>query len=116
MASKPPVLSKEQWEMPVSITPDGRWISLRDFSKKRIATLSSENLNEQLPLGQQAKLVEKRLAYRPNFKVAMIGFGMVDQKRAIQEIREQTRVGLTLINLELRTVERVIKRVREGDL
>ena len=116
MANKPLVPSEKQWEMPVSVTPDGRWISLREFTKRRRATLSSENLAEQLAPGQQAKLVEKRLEYRPNFKVAMIGLGVVDRERAIEEIRAQTPAGLTLIDIELRTVARVIKRVREGDL
>ena len=116
MANKVRIIPEEQWEMPVSITHDGRWISLREFSKKRVATLSSRDLAEQLAPGQQAELVEKRLTYLPNFKVAMIGLGIVDQERAIQEVREQTPAGLTLIDIELRTVARVIKRVREGDL
>ena len=117
MANEVPMIPEEQWDIPVSITPDGRWISLREFTNQKMATLSSENLAEQLaPAGQEAELVEKRIAYRPDFKVAMIGLGMVDQNRAIQEVREQTPAGLTLIDIELRTVARVIKRVREGDL
>ncbi|MDE0012369.1 MAG: hypothetical protein OXU36_14555 [Candidatus Poribacteria bacterium] len=115
MANKPPVLSEEQWKMPVSITSDGRWISLREFAEKRRATLSSRNSAEQLAPRQQAKLVEKRLAYRPDFKVAMIGIGMVDQERAIQEIREQTPAGRTLINIELRTIKRLMECVQERD-
>ena len=81
-----------------------------------MVTLSPGNLDEQLAPGQEAELVEKRIAHRPDFKVAMIGLGMVDQNRAMQEVREQTPAGLTLIDIELRTVARVIKRVREGDL
>ena len=115
MANKVSIVPEEQWEMPVSITPDGRWISLREFSEKRIVTLSSENSVEQLVPDQQAELVEKRLTYRPDFKVAMIGLGMVDQERAIQEVREQTPAGLTLISIELRTIARLMKRIQEGN-
>ena len=108
------MVPEEQWEMPVSITPDGRWISLREFSEKRIVTLSPENSAEQLVPEQQAALVEERLTYRPDFKMAMIGIGILDQERAIQEVREQTLAGLTLIDIELRTIARMTKRVEEG--
>ena len=116
MANEVPMIPEEQWEMPVSITPDGRWITLQESADQKIVTLSSENLVEQLaPAGQEAELVEKRIAYRPDFKVAMIGIGIVDQERAMQEVQEQTPAGLTLIDIELRTIARIIKRVREGD-
>ncbi len=115
MANETLIVPKEQWEMPVSITPDGRWITLREFAEKKIATLSSGSLPEQLvPAGQEAKLVEKRIAQRPDFKVAMIGIGIVDQERAMQEVRNKTSAGRTLINIELRTIANVIERVR-GD-
>ena len=116
MANEVLMVPEEQWDLPVSITPDGHWISLREFTNEKMVTLSSENLAEQLaPAGQEAELVQKRIAYRPDFKVAMIGIGIVDQKRAIQEVQEQTPAGLTLIDIELRTIVRIIKRVREGD-
>ncbi len=115
MADKTPIVPKEQWEMPVSITPDGRWLSLREFTDQKIVTLSPESLPEQLvPAGQEAELVEKRIAYQPDFKMAMIGIGIVDQERAMQEVREQTPAGLTLIDIELRTIALVIEHIR-GD-
>ena len=114
MANQVPKVPEEQWELPVSITPDGRWISLREFSDKKIVTLSSENLTEKLAPAEQAELAKERIAHRPDFKVAMIGIGIVDQERAIQEIGEQTPAGLTLIDIELRTIARLIKRVQEG--
>ena len=116
MANETPMVPKDQWEMPVAITPDGRWLSLREFTDQKIVTLSSESLPEQLvPAGQEAKLVEKRIAYQPDFKMAMIGIGIVDQERAMQEVREQTSAGLTLIDIELRTIALVIELANEGD-
>ena len=113
MANEVLMVPEKQWEMPVSITPNGRWITLREFTEKKMVTLSSESLPEQLAPGQEAELVEKRIAYRPDFKVAMIGIGIVDQERAMQEVREQTPAGRTLINIELRTIARVIKLANE---
>ena len=56
MANEVPMIPEEQWEMPVSITPDGRWITLREFADQKIVTLSSRSLPEQLaPTGQEAE-------------------------------------------------------------
>ena len=114
MANETLTVPEEQWEMPVAITPDGHWITLREFAGQKTVTLSSGSLAERLaPAGQEAELVEKRIAYRPDFKVAMIGIGIVDQKRAMQEVRKQTPAGRTLINIELRTIARVIELANE---
>ena len=116
MANEAPMIPEEQWKMPVSITPDGRWITLQEFADQKIVTLSSGSLPERLvPAGQEAELVEERLAHRPNFKVAMIGIGIVNQERAMQEVRKQTPAGRTLINIELRTIARVIELANEGN-
>ena len=116
MAYKVRIVSEEQWDLPVSIDRSGRLISLREFTKTKTATLSSgsRSLTEDLTLEQQAKLVEKRLTHRPDFKVAMVGIGIVDKERAIQEVRKQTSAGRTLIAIELRTIARVIERVQGG--
>ena len=115
MVNQVRMVPEEQWEMPVSITPDGRWITLREFADQKTVTLSAGSLPEQLaPAGQEAKLVEERIAYQPDFKVAMIGIGIVDQERAMQEVRNKTSAGLTLIDIELRTIALVIERV-QGD-
>ena len=79
-----------------------------------MVTLSPGNLDEQLAPGQEAELVEKRIAYQPDFKVAMIGIGIVDQERAMKEVRNKTSAGLTLIDIELSTIALVIERLR-GD-
>ena len=119
MANQVAMILEEQWEMPVSITPDGRWITLREFTDEKMdqkmVKLSSRNLPAQLaPAEQEAKLVEKRIAYRPDFKIAMIGIGIVDQERAMQEVRNKTSAGRTLINIELRTIARIIELASEG--
>ena len=120
MANQALMVPEEQWEMPVSITPDGEWLTLREFTEKKMAqkivTLSSESLPAQLaPAEQEAKLVEKRISYRPDFKMAMIGVGIMNQERAMEEVRKQTPAGRTLINIELRTIARVIELASEGD-
>lgn len=112
MANNIRTVPQEQWDLPVSKAADGRWITLREFVDKNVAVLSSTNLSEELSIDQQAELVAERIAHRADFKVAMIGLGIVDQERAMQEIRDQTSAGRTLINIELRTIARAIKRAR----
>ena len=115
MENKGWMIPEEQWEMPISITPDGHWVTLREFAEQKMVTLSSRSLAEQLAPEQQAELVKERIAHRPDFKVAMIGIGLVNQERAMQEVGEQTPAGRTLINIELRTIARVIELANEGN-
>lgn len=122
MSMKDRMVSAEQWDLPVSIDPNGNFISLREFTEKNIATLSSGSeslaeeftLAEDLELEDQAILVEKRMAHLPDFKLAMVGIGIVDKERAIQEVRKQTSAGLTLIEIELHTIARMLEHVQGG--
>lgn len=43
MANEALMIPEEQWEMPVSITSDGRWITLREFADQKMVTLSSKS-------------------------------------------------------------------------
>ena len=115
MANDARAIPEEQWDLPVSIAPDGRWITLREFTEERMAALSFSNLSEQLSADHQAELVGERLTHSPDFEVAVIGLGIVNQERALQEVREQTPAGRTLINIELRTIARLIERASERD-
>lgn len=115
MANHATAIPEEQWDLPVFIDPNGRRITLREFTEERTVTLSFSNLSEQLSDDQQVKLVGERIASSFDFEVAMIGLGIVNQERALQEVYEQTSAGRTLIDIELRTIARLIKRASEGD-
>ncbi len=103
---KPPAVPKEQWELPVSMAADGHWVTLEETVKEKTAATSFG----QLSLDQQAELVAKRIESQPTFELAMVGPGLVDKEHAIQEVRSQSSVGRTLIEIEQRMISRMMKR------
>ena len=50
---------------------------------------------------QRVELVISRLQSRPDdFRIVMVGPGVVDKTRAIAEVKARTRVGRTLMEIE----------------
>ncbi len=108
--NKTPEIPKAQLDLPVSMTPDGAWVTLKEAVEQKAAALSFG----QMSLDQQAKLVAERIERQPEFELSMIGPGVVDKQRAIQEVRANTAVGRTLIEIEQRMISRMLKRASEG--
>lgn len=99
----------EQWALPVSMDVQGHLVSMRDTCAGKTAVLSLE----QLSLDQQTELVAERIERQPKFELSMIGAGVMSKERAIAEVRAQTPVGRTLIEIELRMMARMMKRARQ---
>jgi hypothetical protein len=100
----------EQWDLPVSLSPDGHWVTLKEAAENKTAALSFS----QLSMEQQSELVAKRIESQPEFELAMVGPGNVGKERAIQEVRAQSSVGRTLIEIEQRMIARMLNRA-EGE-
>ena len=94
----------KQWELPVSMGTDGHWVTLKEAIEEKVAMLSFG----QLSLGQQAELVAKRIESQPEFELAMAG--LVNKEHAIQEVRAQSSVGRTLIEIEQRMIYRILEQ------
>src|SRR5688572_14434846 len=103
------MVSAEQWKLPVGISETGELISLKEAVRQEKAALSFG----QLSPADQAKLVVARIEKQPKFELAMVGAGVVDKERAVKEVNAQTPVGRTLIEIEQRTIARVMKKAQE---
>lgn len=101
----------EQWDLPVSLAPDGHWVSLKEAVENKTAAMSFS----QLPAEKQADLVAKRIESQPEFEMAMVGAGKVGKEQAIQEVRAQSPVGRTLIEIEQRMISRMLNRALGGE-
>ena len=99
-----------QWALPVSMDAEGHLVSMRDATAAETAVLSFG----QLSPAQQAELVAARIEQQPEFELSMVGAGVVSKERAIAEVRAQTPVGRTLIEIEQRMMARMMKRA-EGE-
>ena len=102
---------REQWDLPVAVHSDGTLVSLKDFTRTKAPALSFSQLSQD----QQSELVAARIDQQAKFEVAMIGAGIVDKQRAIQEVRARTPVGRTLIEIEQRMINRMLNRAKQGE-
>ena len=68
-------------------------------------------LFRSLSLEKRAELTIKRIEAQPEFEVAMVGGGLVDRERAIQEVKAQSRIGRVLTEIEELVVQNLLEEV-----
>jgi hypothetical protein len=98
--------------MPAGFHSDGsKHATLRDVLDPDVATMQLSDLT----LEQRAELVAKRLELQPKIELAMIGAGMVDKARAITEVKNRTKVGRLLIEIEHQMIRNLIEQAQKRD-
>ena len=106
---KYPLLPEKQWAMPAGfLSDDSEVATLRDVVDPNVPT---KQLSE-LTLEQRAELVAKRLELQPNIELAMVGAGMIDKERALTEVRNKTKVGKLLIEIEHQMIRNLLGLAR----
>ena len=109
-AEKAGAIQDRQWELPASYCAGGKgWATLRDVVDPDVPTMTFSELSAK----QRAELVAKRIAQQPKFQIAMLGAGLIDQKRAMAEVKAQTSIGRALMEIEQRVINhQVAKAIR----
>lgn len=101
----------DQLDLPVSIDSLGNYITLREFMQPSrgfgmappsLATLSPE---------RRAEVTVKRIEAQPKFELAMIGGGIIDKKRAIEEVKSQSDIGRLLVEIEQNVINHLLQSV-----
>jgi hypothetical protein len=101
----------KQWEMPAGFHSDGsKHATLRDVVDPNVATTQLSGLTLQ----QRAELAVKRLELQSKIDLAMIGAGMIDKARAITEVKNKTKVGRLLIEIEDQMIRNLIERSQKA--
>jgi len=110
-AEKAGAIQDRQWELPASYCAGGKgWATLREVVDPDVPTMTYSELSAK----QRADLVAKRIAQQPKFQIAMLGAGLLDQKRAMAEVKAQTAIGRALMEIEQRVINhQVAKAIRE---
>ncbi|MXV78151.1 hypothetical protein F4X73_05185 [Candidatus Poribacteria bacterium] len=103
---------EDHWSRPVAMAPNGQWLSLREVVENEPARFSFVQLTPE----QQSELVAERIRQRPEYDMGILGLGILNKKRAINEVQARTPIGCTLIEVEQRMIERLIERASQKDL
>lgn len=97
--------------MPAGFCSDGSaQATLREVVDPNVATIQLAELS----LEQRADLVAKRLELQPQIDLAMIGAGMIDKSRAITEVKNRTKVGKLLIEIEHQMIRNLIEQSQKS--
>lgn len=111
-ATKSAALPEKQWEMPAGFSADGiGHATLRDVVDPDIPTMQLSDLS----LEQRAELVSKRLELQSEINLAMIGAGVIDKSRAITEVKNRTKVGKLLIEIEHQMIRNLLEQAQRKD-
>jgi hypothetical protein len=100
-------IQQRQWELPTSYCADGKgWATLREVVDPDVPTMTYSELSPD----QRAELVAKRISEQPKFQIAMLGAGLLDQKRAMAEVKAQTAIGRALMEIEQRVINHQVNK------
>ncbi len=86
-----------------------RMATLREVVDPETPTMNLSQLSDK----QRLDLVAKRIEMQPDFQIAMLGAGLIDQKRAIQEVKSGTPIGRNLAEIEERLLSHVIETAKK---
>ena len=109
-AKKSVKIPEKQWKMPAGFRPDGSHATLLEVVDPNQPTRQLSDLS----LEQRAELVVKRLELQSKIELAMIGAGMIDKARAITEVKNKTKVGRLLIEIEHQLIRNLIEQSQKG--
>ena len=107
---KNPSFPEKQWAMPAGFrSDDSKVASLREVVDPGVPTKQLSDLT----LEQRAELVAKRLALQPSIQLAMVGAGMIDKERALTEVKNKTKVGKLLIEIEHQMIRNLLDQAQK---
>lgn len=90
------VIPRQQRHLPVGFhETSGRQATLREVISPTIPTIDGDRLT----LDQKAALTVKRIARQKHFEL-LTRHGRIGKRRAIQEVKRQSPLGLAIIDLE----------------
>ena len=104
----PPTIPDEEWDLPISFNDNGEPVSLRDYVGGMTPAIPIANLLPE----QRAELTILRLQRRPSYQMAMIGVGLLDQQRALAEVRARSQAGRVVVDIEFRMIRQLIEHAR----
>jgi hypothetical protein len=100
------VIKSEQWDMPVSFDEAGKPVSLREYAKGAENALSFSALSDD----QRTELAAKRIEMQADYEMSTIRLqgSVISKERAVNEVRNKTKLGRRLAQIETRVIMHLI--------
>jgi hypothetical protein len=106
----PAPVTDDEWNMVATIMRNGSgFATLRESVMLEGATIPLSDLTPE----QWIAVVIERVKHLPLFKVYMFGAGVVDQERALRELREHTSVSRVLVEIQQNLIRNLYLRATD---
>ncbi|MDX2042890.1 MAG: hypothetical protein SF097_16860 [Acidobacteriota bacterium] len=99
----------KQLKLPVGLRSDGSMVSLGEILNSEI----DAQLWPELEAPQRAEITAKRIELQPKFNLGLIGTGVIDKEKAIEEVRNRSRIGMRLVDIENRLLTKLMAEIEE---
>jgi hypothetical protein len=100
-------IPKDQMDLPVTFDCAGKPLTLRQMMNGQAPAASLAELTAD----KKAELTATRIEAQPKFEIAIIGGGVVSKDRAVEEVKAQTDIGKSLIEIEERVIRSLLAAV-----
>lgn len=105
----PAGIPERQWNLPAGFTAgSGRAAALKKVVDPHCRTVDGPSLDE----AQRCELTLKRIARQRTFEFRTLDGQTLSKRRALAEVRQQTPLGRTLIDIEHRTISLLCEWIR----
>jgi len=100
-------LEQSELDLPAAFTADGsRMATLREVLDPKIPTRTLRQLSED----HRFDLAAKRIELAPeSFRLVIPGHGIIDKVRGVTEVRDRSRIGRHLAELQFLAINRATK-------
>jgi hypothetical protein len=99
-------------QKPVSISPSGEFISLSDIAEAPALSLGS---TFQLDAGQRVQLTTERYTLEPDFRLGVIGVGLLTKDECLDHIQRETEFGREAVSAEMQYVNELLMALSGAD-
>lgn len=104
-------IPERQWELVAGYRASGEMVTLREIAASSDADIRPlDDLNDD----ERAALTAERIGRQQQFKIGLVGVGVLDKQRAIEEVQKRSAAGRTLMNIEQRMIRMMIEEARKS--
>ncbi len=93
-------IPRRQWHLPAGFHPDGRPATFTHVVDPRRTTVDGDDLTDD----QRRALTLLRLGRQKSVRLGSLADGVIDQARALDEVRRRTPLGEALVDIEHRAI------------